>query len=134
MNCTNLDKWTHIEQCEHELLRGRKAQAANDAERMVGPVGRRQETAIPMAEPREPLTEREVDELTLLPPLQWCDHCVKGRGDENPHKRATLERTKSTLPASAFDFCFIRTSEACREWWWTKERRVLDWSMWTVDT
>ena len=47
---TKLDKWTRIEQRENELLRGRKAQAAHDAERMVGPGGRRTELAIPMAD------------------------------------------------------------------------------------
>ena len=102
---TKLDKWTRIEQRENELVRGRKAQAAH----MNGPDWERMELAIPMAEPREPSkTEREIHELTHLPPQQWCDHFVKGRGVENPHKRVTLERAESTLPVIAFDFCFIK--------------------------
>ena len=94
-----------VEKRENELLRGRKAQAAHDAERMVGVDGRRMEFAIPMAEPREPSeTEREFHELTHLLPRQWCDQCVKGRGVEIPHKRVTLERAESVI---AFDFCFF---------------------------
>ena len=69
------------------------------------------ELAIPMAEPREPSkTERDVHELTHLSPQQWCDHCVKRRGVEHPHKRVTLESPESTLLVTAFDFSFIKTS------------------------
>ena len=125
---TQLDKWTRIEQRENESLRARKAQAAHDAERTVHPNEQRMELAIPMAEPREQSkTEREVHELTHLYPQQWCDHCVKARGVENPHKRVTLERADSTLPMS-------RPLEACLEWWQTKEQCVWYWSMWTLDT
>ena len=71
----------------------------------------RRDGAIPIADPREPLnTERAVHELTHLPPQPWCEQCVKGRRTENPHKRVTFERAKSTLPVVAFDFCFIKTS------------------------
>ena len=38
---TKLDKWTRAEQRENELLGAREAQAAHDAERTVGPDGRR---------------------------------------------------------------------------------------------
>ena len=130
---TKLDNWTRIEQRENELLRGRKAQAAHDAERMVGADGRRMAFALPMAEPREPSeTEREVHELTHLPPRQWRDQCVKGRGEETPHKRVTLERAgESTLPFIKFDVCFFKTFGSVSEWWQKKERRVLYWSMWS---
>ena len=68
MHCLNTDKWTCIEQRDKELLRARKSQAAHEAERMVGPDGRRTEVAIPMAEPRGPSeTEREVPTPPLLP-------------------------------------------------------------------
>ena len=36
---TKRDKWTPVEQRENDLSRGRKAQAAHDAERTVGPDG-----------------------------------------------------------------------------------------------
>ena len=65
----------------------------------------------PDLRPREPtITEKEVHELTHLPPQPWCEHCVRGRGTENPHKRVTFERAEPTLPVIAFDFCFIKTS------------------------
>ena len=86
---TKLDKWTRVEQRYNELLRGRKAQAAHDAEHMVGLVGRRMGFAIPTTEPHEPSeTGREVHEVTHLLPRQWCDHCVKGRRSvQNQHSR-----------------------------------------------
>ena len=43
-------------------------------------------------------TEREVHELTHLPPQPWREQCVKGRSTENPHKRVTFERAESTVP------------------------------------
>ena len=105
---TKLDKWTRLEKRENELMRERKSQAAIKAEREAGPEGRRREAAIPISDPREPTnTEKEVHELTHLPPQPWCEQCVRGRGTENPHKRVTFERAESTLPVIAFDFCFI---------------------------
>ena len=109
---TKLDKWTRLEKRENELMRERESQAAIEAEREAGPEGRRREAAIPISDPREPTnTEKEVHELTHLPPQPWCEQCVRGRGTENPHKRVTFERAESTLPVIAFDFCFIKTSE-----------------------
>ena len=106
-------------------MRGRKAQAAHDAEHMVGLVGRRMGFAIPTTEPHEPSeTGREVHELTHLLPRQWCDHCVKGRRSvQNQHSR--LLRLISV---------FSKPLEACLVWWQTKEGRVLYWSRRTLDT
>ena len=81
-----------------------------DAERTVGPEWRRMGPPIPMPEPREPSkAEREVYEFTHLPPRQWCEHCVTGRGVQHPHKQVTLERAES-LPEITFDVCFIEIS------------------------
>ena len=71
--------------------------------------GRRTEAAIPTN------TEKEVHELTHLPPQPWCEQCVRGRGTENPHKRVTFERAESTLPVIAFGFSFIKTSVTADE-------------------
>ena len=107
---TKLDKWTRIDKRENELMRERKSQAAVESEREAGPEGRR-EAAIPISDPREPTnTEKEVHELTHLPPQPWYEQCVRGRGTENPHKRVTFERAESTHPVIAFGFCFIKTS------------------------
>ena len=112
---TKLDKRTRIEKREKELMRERKSQAAIEAEREAGPEGRRREAAIPISDPRElSNTEKEVHELTRLPPQPWCEQCTRGRGAENPHKRVTFERAESTLPVIAFDFCFIKTSGIVR--------------------
>ena len=108
---TMLDKWTRIEKRENELVRERKSQAAIESEREAGPEGRRREAAIPIADPREPtITEKEVHELTHLPPQLRCEQCVRERGTENPHKRVMFERAEPTLPVLACDFCFIRSS------------------------
>ena len=61
---TKLDKWTRIQRRENELLLERKAHAADDAERKVGPDGRRMELAVPMVEPREPSSSRACDRWT----------------------------------------------------------------------
>ena len=106
-----LDKWSRIEKRENELTRERKSQAAIESQREAGPEGRRREAAIPVSDPREPTTtEKEVQELTHLPPQPWCEQCVRGKGTENPHKWVTFERAESTLSVIAFDFCFIKTS------------------------
>ena len=108
---TKMDKWTRIEKREKELMSERKSQAAMESEREAGPGGRPREAAIPISDPRGPtITEKEVHELTHLPPQPWCEQCVRGRGTENPHKRVTFERAESILPVIAFDFCFIKTS------------------------
>ena len=76
---TKLDKWTRIDKRESELARERKSQAAIDAEREAGPEGRHRHAAIPMSDPRElSSTEKEVHELTHLPPQPWCEECVRG--------------------------------------------------------
>ena len=110
MQGTKLDKSTRFEKRENGFMRERTSQAAIEAERETGPEGRRREAAIPISDPREPTnTEKEVHELTHLPPHQSCEQCIRGRGTENPHKRVTFERAESTLPVIAFDFCFIKT-------------------------
>ena len=108
---TKLDKWTRLEKREKELVRERKSQAAIDAEREAGPEGRRRDAATPTADHREASnTEKEVQELTHLPPQPWCEQCAKERVTENPQKRVTFEGAESTLPVVALDFCFIKTS------------------------
>ena len=92
--CSHCSKWKH----ERADCRTRLAQKINGA-----------------ADPRELTnTEKEVHELTHLPQQPWCEHCVKGRSTENPHKRVTFERAESTIPVIAFDFCFIKTLESCQ--------------------
>ena len=71
-----------------------------------------------MAELREPsTTEREVHELTHLAPQQWCDHNVKGRGVEHPHKRVTRNQHSQLLRSISVP---SRPLEACLEWWQTR--------------
>ena len=42
--------------------------------------------------------------LTHLPFRSWCEHCVKGRGREAPHRRIAEE---PKIPEVHVDFCFI---------------------------
>ena len=77
---TKLEKWTRAENRENGLAREGTSQAAIDAEREAGPEGRHRDAAIPMSDPREPSsTEKEVHELTHIPPQPWCEQCVKVR-------------------------------------------------------
>ena len=92
-------------------MRNTRRSCCERENREAGPEGRRREAAISISDPRDPSnTEREVHELTHLAPQPMCEHCVKERGTENPHKRVTVERAESTLLVIAFDFCFIKTS------------------------
>ena len=45
--------------------------------------------------PRGPTKEeKEKHEATQLPFREWCQHCVRGRGRNKPHKKKTEEEEK----------------------------------------
>ena len=100
---TKLDKCTRIEKHENEVMRERKSQAAIEAA-----------AAIPISDPREPSnTEKEVHELTHLPPQPSCEQ--NSASEEEVRRiltsgRRSKERNPHTLPVTTFDFCFIKTS------------------------
>ena len=59
-----------------------------------------------IADPRMP-SQDEVDQhnLTHLPYRSWCVHCVRGRGEATPHRRA--ERDEGAVPEVHMDYCFL---------------------------
>ena len=82
-------------------MRERKSQAAVEAEREAGPEGRRREAAIPISDPRETTnTEKEVHELTHLPPQPWCEQCIRGRGRYGESSQAGDVRTSGIHTSS----------------------------------
>ena len=57
-------------------------------------------------DPRVP-TQAEVDEhnMTHLPYLSWCTHCVRGRGEAHPHHESGDE--ERDVPELHMDYCFM---------------------------
>ena len=58
-----------------------------------------------MKDPVKP-TETEIaeHEFTHLPFRSWCTHCIRGRGESAPHKRATRD---DGIPEVHLDYCFL---------------------------
>ena len=48
--------------------------------------------------------EVEKHNLTHLPFRNWCPRCIKGRGEESPHRRVV--GGQGELPEVSLDFCF----------------------------
>ena len=64
-----------------------------------------------IGEPKEATkVEREIYELTRLPPPARYHHGAKGRGVEDPRRGLTQEWSVSVLPLIALDFCFLEAS------------------------
>jgi len=58
-----------------------------------------------MNDPKEPTPEERLEhEKTHLPYRSWCQHCVKGRGKEMPHRR---QEEAGGLPEVHFDYAFM---------------------------
>lgn len=58
-------------------------------------------------------TEQEVEEhnLTHLPYRSWCAHCVRGRGEANPHRR--IQRDEVAIPEVHFLLFLSLGRELC---------------------
>ena len=111
---TRLNRWTRVEQREKTTCcsgdKHRRRTMLNTQSVPMG--GEWKELATTRWQnlvSRRKLNVKFKSSRTCLPQL-WCDRCVRGRGVANLHKRVTLERAESTLPADAFDVCFIKTS------------------------
>ena len=61
---------------------------------------------IMLPSPMEP-TQKEIDQhnLTHLPYMSWCPHCVSTRRPNVAHRSRSAE---SSLPLLALDYCYIR--------------------------
>ena len=51
--------------------------------------------------------ERDEHELTHFPYRAWCDHCVKGRAKDDPHRTVTGELGESNVTRVVLDYCFL---------------------------
>ena len=71
-NCGNGTESSRVK----ERLRAERNRLALELRHADGPDGRTEDGAVPTLAPREPsATEREIHELTLLRPQQWCRRC-----------------------------------------------------------
>ena len=50
--------------------------------------------------------QRDIHELTHLPPVLWCPACVSGKAADDPHRRRQDEKDSGLVVAS-FDHCDI---------------------------
>ena len=67
-----------------------------------------------MADPKLPnKAEVEEHQKTHLPFRNWCKHCVKGRGVEEPHRRQTAE---VGMPEIHVDFMFMGDEGEDKKW------------------
>ena len=61
-------------------------------------------------DPRLPTREEiEQHNLTHLPFRSWCLHCLRGKGEANPHHQA--ERDDGAIPEVHMDYCFLGGKE-----------------------
>ena len=59
-----------------------------------------------MHDPKLPCrADVEAHNFTHIPYRSWCRHCVRGRGQEEPHRKVG-ERDEGALPEVHLDFAF----------------------------
>ena len=58
-------------------------------------------------------SRQEVEEhmATHIPFREWCEHCVRGRGRNDPHKVGADDRREDPVPTIAMDCGFMRSKE-----------------------
>ena len=52
--------------------------------------------------------QREAHEVAHLKYEPWCEHCVKGKGLNDPHRRLKKHREDSVIPVVSMDFAFSK--------------------------
>ena len=52
--------------------------------------------------------ERERHELTHLPYMPWCRHCVMARAQNDPHRKVKKHARNNAVPTVSGDFCFMK--------------------------
>ena len=55
--------------------------------------------------------QREEHELTHLPMMPWCRHCVMSRSMNDQHRRKKKHNNDRDVPIVSGDFCFMGQSE-----------------------
>ena len=95
-----------------------EGQNAAEAAAEEGPEDFEQEVRAPrlMKSPAAPTrAEREEHEVTHMPYRTWCPHCVRGRGNNQPHVRQEAkDPNKVAVPTVALDYGFMRTKQGRR--------------------
>ena len=71
---TKLDKWTRIERTSRRGSENRRWRL-----NQIGKLDR-EDVHVKLQSRSPTITEKEVHELTHLPPQPWCEQCVRGRG------------------------------------------------------
>ena len=58
--------------------------------------------------------QREIHELTHLPYETWCEHCVRARAKNLPHRKVKKHRPDNTCPVVSMPFAFLRRGTIAR--------------------
>ena len=56
--------------------------------------------------------EKELHDLTHLPFRDWCEHCVKARAKNLPHRKVRPHMSENTVPFISMDFAFLRRHDS----------------------
>ena len=84
--------WSRLKKAEKEEFKRREKEKQKAAEEQMRNADLVQEGS-QVKSPNEPTEEeRKRHCLTHLPTADWCEHCIKGKGREAPHKRVESER------------------------------------------
>ena len=96
---------SRMEAEEGQERKGEEDDRDGDEEEAQQPVTRR----APKGPTKE---EREKHEATHLPFREWCQHCVRGRGRNKPHKKKTEdEKEDNRVPRISMDYFFMSQEE-----------------------
>ena len=67
---------------------------------------------VPSRGPLDPThAEWEARQATHLPYRSWCEHCVAGRSDDPPNRRAPAAQDEPAVPEVHLDYAFVRRDE-----------------------
>jgi hypothetical protein len=103
--------WTRLQREEGRVRRELEIAEAQQVQR------ERESTERPAeAAPRAPpvpggpsVRERELHNLTHLPPAAWCSVCIEGRGTVKPHNRVEWQMRALGPPLVQLDFGFLKS-------------------------
>ena len=84
--------WNRLKKAEREEFKRQEKERLKAVEMQMRHADTMHEGA-QVKTPKEPTeAERARHNLTHLPTAEWCEHCTKGKGKEDPHKRVQSER------------------------------------------
>jgi len=103
--------WQRLKREEGRLKREEEIAKAPQAQREAEATERPQETAAraPPVPVGPTARERELHNLTHLPPAAWCVHCIGGRGTAPPHSKVDWQMRSLGPPMVQLDFGFMKS-------------------------